>query len=131
MSTLPAPVVRVISWDHQHAVAVVDGTLVRVRRNSRGAQWKCTLCGTEPQPFCRHTRALADTTPPSTPDTPTEAPPRPHSDAVGTPGPPRTPQRPPAHRGAQGSTTPTRTTQPGGPKMPTDQTPTTPTAVQP
>lgn len=55
----PGPDVRVLGWSDRHAVGEVDGILVRVRRTKSGARWRCEQCGTQTQPHCTHTRALA------------------------------------------------------------------------
>lgn len=57
--------VRVLAWNHLEALAIVDGTRVRIRRiPGRRARWICQWCGRGSESHCVHTRALASTTPP-------------------------------------------------------------------
>lgn len=89
--------VEVLSWGPSEALALVDGTRVRVRRYKAAVVWICAEHGTSRNaPGCPHTAALADT--PADPDTFTPGP------TVGDKRPPRNttnPRRTPVRRTTQ------------------------------
>lgn len=61
--TLP---VEVIGWSRHDAVALVDGVIVRIRRNRSTVRWICVQHGERTTPtLCRHTEALAVTSAPA------------------------------------------------------------------
>lgn len=53
-------------WSDRSAVAIVDGTRVRVRRSLTATRWTCDAHGTSDRPHCAHLDALAAT--PADPD---------------------------------------------------------------
>lgn len=52
--------VRLIAWDTDGAVAVVEGIRCRIRRDSKGhVRWICATHGTHTAPHCHHLEQLA------------------------------------------------------------------------
>lgn len=51
--------VAVKGWNDRSAVAIVNGTRVRVRRLRHTIRWICDAHGTDDRPHCVHLDALA------------------------------------------------------------------------
>lgn len=52
--------IRVIAWDSEGAVAVIDDVRCRIRRSLKGVRWICDIHGTGPAPHCGHLTRFAE-----------------------------------------------------------------------
>lgn len=51
--------VHLSSWNDSGALAFVDGTRVRIKRNTTAVRWICAEHGEGSENHCEHTAALA------------------------------------------------------------------------